>query len=68
MPEEPDDQVRVAVVRLLKATEEYTRAYGAWSVDPHRWNELRAAEKRLEDARRQASTAQGVRPDLDLDP
>lgn len=53
--DEPGPDVREAVRKLLKATEEYTRAYGVWSVDPHRWNELRDAERRLEDARRTAS-------------
>lgn len=60
----PDPQVKDAVLQLLKASEDYTRAYGAWSVDPHRWDELRAAERRLEDARRLASAAQGARPEF----
>lgn len=65
--DDPDPRVREAVIKLLKATEDYTKAYGAWSVDPHRWNELHAAEKRLEEARRTASSVGPSQVDTDED-
>lgn len=61
--DEADPRVRQAVRALRKASEDFARAYGAWSVDPHRWSELDRAQERLEAARREAALA-AKRPDF----